>query len=138
MAIFGISEVPTDGVEFDTGDYAGGNNTGVGGQVPHTNTAPIYTPPPPATAAATGTTSQQQQQQPPGDLESGMGGGNTNAASSTILHGGTSLPAVDGATSPTNNTTADQQTNTNLPQSTNMDLLDGPPTPVDQGISELD
>ena len=52
-AIFGITEVPTDGVEFDVSDFAY-TNAEEGKATPGTTTSPVYVPPPP-----------EQQQQPP-------------------------------------------------------------------------
>jgi len=54
-AIFGITEVPTDGLEFDTGGYgamAGGTGP-IPTQAPEkTSTSPIYVPPPAAQTSA--------------------------------------------------------------------------------------
>ena len=114
FAIFGITEVPTDGVEFDTGEFGGdsntdmeqASNTNAAATAPVANTNNIYTPPPSGA-------------QP--DLESGRrvassSGNLATAASPTI-----NTSSGDGAT-PSNKNPEQPQTSTTgaIPQ---VDLL---------------
>lgn len=84
-AIFGITEVPTDGVDFDTSDYGYSSTNNAGHPVAPTPTAAPYIPPPPSADVAT--------EQPVTTLAPETGQGDSpNTGSSAIAS-----PTVDSA-----------------------------------------
>jgi hypothetical protein len=84
-AIFGITEVPTDGVDFDTSDYGYSSTNNAGQPAPPTPTAAPYIPPPPPSAdVAT--------EQPAATLVPETGQSDSNTGSSAIPP-----PTVDSA-----------------------------------------
>jgi hypothetical protein len=76
-AIFGITEVPTDGIDFDTSDF-GYSSTNNAGQpaVPTPTAAPYIPPPPPSADVAT--------EQPAATLAPETGQGDSNTGSGAI------------------------------------------------------
>mmetsp|Transcript_2559 Transcript_2559/g.3631 ORF Transcript_2559/g.3631 Transcript_2559/m.3631 type:complete len:596 (+) Transcript_2559:218-2005(+) len=112
-AIFGISEVPTDGVDFDTGELSGDSNTETDNVNPSVPSGANYAPP-----------SGAGQSPSAPDLESGEGRtANTSEGTAEMVGASSNTP--------------EQQTT-----STPVDLLDdyeqGSQPSTAQGISELD
>lgn len=111
FAIFGISEVPTDGVEFDTGDFGGESNTDSVAAPSGTN----YNPP-------TSTAEESSTEHEP-DPEKGEG----------------NMGSEPQANTPSTSVTQDQPPTTPAPKP--IDLLDDCETgkqTADASINELD